>query len=393
MSGPVTKITNAKMPVEGPKSINLYASFQAGAALTQTLQITLYDAGITGVQSAILDNSQSSYPTLFYFPGSGQNIQVPALTQQIVPLVCATPTFTAQIVIPVSQTIQVGLVLTNVPLPVSSWQTSSIGPLTFSLFTLTSGFSWTVPTNWNNSNNICLAWGAGGNGAGGATGNNTSSGGGGAFAFASNLSFTPGALVPYQIGLGGGSYGTGVSPTANTWLKDGSTLLAQGGQNGISGGAAGLAANCFPTGGAFSGGQGQSTNYGYPASGCSGSGGGGAAGPNGAGAAGVAGAIALTVGSAGGQGDNGTGGNGGPGGNVSGGYAGNAGSETYGGFGGGGGGGGGASNGPTGKSYPGGAGGQFGAGGAGQGCGLLVSSFSTGGAGAGGGILIGYFHN
>src|SRR5258707_11255963 len=70
---------------------------------------------------------------------------------------------------------------------------------------LTSGTTWTVPNDWNNSSNTIEAIGAGGGGAGGhlASGNPGAGGGGGAYATISNVALTPGASIAIQIGQGG----------------------------------------------------------------------------------------------------------------------------------------------------------------------------------------------
>ncbi len=162
---------------------------------------------------------------------------------------------------------------------------------------ITSGTTWLVPSDWSSTNTVwCI--GAGGNGgAGGASG-----GGGGACAFTSNIALVPGALVLVQIGTPGGTTGSGITPTSNTWFNT-SALVAAGGQSGNAGGAAGSTANSAG-GTKYAGGAGAS--YG---GGSVNAGGGGAGGNTGAGAAGTN----LGVG---GQGDNGTGGAGGAAGTV-----------------------------------------------------------------------------
>jgi hypothetical protein len=104
---------------------------------------------------------------------------------------------------------------------------------------LSSGSSWTVPADWNSSDNTIEAIGAGGDGTYDAYWGNAYSGGGGAYAKVTNLSLTPGGSVSYRIGAHGGSTGSGTSPTANTWFKDGSTLVAAGGATDGNGGTTG----------------------------------------------------------------------------------------------------------------------------------------------------------
>jgi hypothetical protein len=127
---------------------------------------------------------------------------------------------------------------------------------------LTSGTSWTVPTDWNNFNNTVEALGAGGNGGAGF------GGGGGVYASKSNIFLPSGGTVAYRIGIKGGTTGSGISPTANTYFKDATTVVAAGGSSADDG-VAGTVANSVGTV-RFAGGTGWN-------------GGGGAAGPHGAG--------------------------------------------------------------------------------------------------------------
>src|SRR3954465_10706214 len=75
---------------------------------------------------------------------------------------------------------------------------------------LTSGTSWTVPSDWSNSNNTIEAIGAGGGGGGGFLDNSGSGGegagggGAGAYSKATNVTLSPGSTVTVAIGAGGG---------------------------------------------------------------------------------------------------------------------------------------------------------------------------------------------
>lgn len=96
---------------------------------------------------------------------------------------------------------------------------------------LTSDATWTVPADWNNSDNTVEVIGEGGKGQDGSTSLGGDGGGGGAYSKASNVSLTPGTTLAsgtdYQIGSGGTS--------TDTWLKDGSStivVLAKCGGNG-----------------------------------------------------------------------------------------------------------------------------------------------------------------
>jgi len=253
------------------------------------------------------------------------------------------------------------------------------------VFFLTSGSSFVVPSNWNNSLNSIACIGAGGGG-----GNNSGGGGGGgAYAAKINVTLTPGSTLTYQIGQGGAgqtSYdGNGYDGTATYIINSGSYIAyADYGRAGTGAGrgipyiaAGGQASNSIGdilySGGNGGGGSG----YG------GGGGGGGAAGPNGAGVNGGNGTNGYLSGTgAGGAGDAGSGGAGG-----SQGSAGSNGTEigtdgtNY--FGsGGGGGGGGAYGGEQGYNA-----GLYGAGGGGSAGG---STGSPSGVGANGLIIISY---
>lgn len=249
------------------------------------------------------------------------------------------------------------------------------------------GTSATIPSDFVSLVSV-EALGAGGNGQ------SRTAGSGAAYAITTAVAggLTRNQIVNAQFGQAGGSQGTSSSPgVADTWFKAAATVLyVQGGQSG--GGSAGLAANCFPTSGAFSGGSGAV------------GGGGGAAGPHGAGANGV-------TSGAGGAGDAGHGGAGGSAGSGAGaaGHSGGTGSEwtdfnsiVWGSGGGGGPGatgatGSGVLGSPGGKGGNGANGGSYGAGGGGgglggsdNGSGAGPGSPGTPGAGTGGIIVFTY---
>lgn len=280
---------------------------------------------------------------------------------------------------------------------------------------LTSGTTWTVPSNWNNSNNTIHVIGGGGGGVTGNVGNSGASatggggGGGGAFASVSNVTLTPGSTVTVAIGAGGSAGNAGgdtyfCNSTANCANINGSAVVvgAKGGSgaSGTSGGAGGLASSSIGTttrNGGTGGTAGGSNGNG-------GSGGGGGAGAAGVNAVGNNGSAGLSGsgnsgggGGAGGQGNGtfgGAGGSAGLGNNGNGGTGGD-GSEfdgTHGSGGGSGGGGGGDRNGAGGGD--GGTAGLYGAGGGGGGGGGRGSGVSAsagiGAAGRPGLIVITY---
>jgi hypothetical protein len=249
----------------------------------------------------------------------------------------------------------------------------------------TTGSVWTVPGDWNSSDNTIEAVGNGSDGGGNVRGG----GGGGAYAKSVNVALTPHAQVAYNLAhiaitLGAGNSSGDVYLCRGTSgcssLTDTSVVVsAQGGKgstNGANldslGGLGGQASAGIATGpGAvkYSGGTGGDCSEATCSNFVSPGGGGGAAGPHGNG---------VSAGTAGGAGDNGTGGGGGAAGADSGftGVAGTVGAngtecDNSHGIGGGGGAGG--------YGSAGGNGGNFGGGGAGSGANYY--SNTTGGGG------------
>lgn len=222
---------------------------------------------------------------------------------------------------------------------------------------LTSGSSWTVPSNCRKVNWV-RCYGAGAYGqvgsnfsSGAANGNGGYGGGGGAFSQSGSFSVVPGSSISINVGVSSTNGG-------DTWLLFGGTYqaYAEGGRgqsggvsqgygvinyNGGSGGNAGV--GYTPNTGGFT------TSYGG-----GGGGGGGAAGPSGNGYAGAGGASGqgTDAGGAGGSGDGSYSGQGGNGGSGTTG-TGNAGSSGYAYGGGGGGGAGGINAGAGGAGYAG----------------------------------------
>jgi hypothetical protein len=94
---------------------------------------------------------------------------------------------------------------------------------------LTSGSSWTVPSNVYSITVEC--WGGGGGGSNTATAGQTGGGGGGgAYAKKNSIVVTPGSSFSYSIGGGGG----GSSAGGDTWFSSISTVLAKGGSGGTN---------------------------------------------------------------------------------------------------------------------------------------------------------------
>ena len=180
---------------------------------------------------------------------------------------------------------------------------------------LTSGASWTVPNDWNNSNNTIEVIGGGGGGFTGGFSVGTSGGGGGAYSKITNLALVGGNPVTYQVGSGGGigtnggdTYFNGTGATCSA-----QSVCAKGGNTGANAGVGGIG------GSSASGiGTGNSGGNGASAAGGAGGGGGGAGGPNGVGNNGVQ-SVSAAVGGSGDAGFGGSGGTfgapGGPGGN------------------------------------------------------------------------------
>jgi hypothetical protein len=238
-------------------------------------------------------------------------------------------------------------------------------------YQLTTGTSWTVPSDWNNSNNTIhlIGGGAGGIQAAAVGSNRAAGGGGGGGGYRVLTNQTLSGSIPYTIGTGGSAGANGGNTTFNT------TNIAGGGQTGTatttpssSGGAGGT--------GTYAGGAGGAGAFGTTASqGYGSGGGGGAGGPNGVGGAGGNGFASTTSANVAGGGGGGNGG-GSAGGNASsavGGTGGNNFSGT----------GGGATNGAKGTLGGGGAGGATGTEGAG-GSGKDIANTIGGGGGMGG---------
>lgn len=260
---------------------------------------------------------------------------------------------------------------------------------------LTSGTTWTVPADWDDSNNTVHVIGGGGGGGGGSYGGGYTrgggGGGGGGYSRTSNFNLTPGEIITYGIGAGGAGGAAGGGSTGGNGTAGGGTFFG-GSSYGTAllraaGGGAGLCPYCGPNGLGGSGGASAngigSVKYAGGGGGTSlntgslqGAGGGGAAGINGNGVSGT-----NPSGNSGGYGGAGDAGNGGAGGGIN--VGGGNGSEWAANVGSGGGGGGG-------QAWVGGTGGLYGAGGGGGGANGGGSQDFAGGAGRQGLIVITY---
>lgn len=248
---------------------------------------------------------------------------------------------------------------------------------------LTSGTSWTVPGDWNSTNNTIEVIGGGANGTSGASGNapvnpcfglggpgsGGSGGGGGAYSKVTNLSLTPSASIAYAVGTAGGDTYLCNSTSNCSSISATAVQVGAKGASGSSGGSSSSGVGTIKV----SGGSGAGP------SGGNGGGGGGAGGLHGAGSSGS--------GSSGGSGDAG---------NTA---AGANGTQYDGSHGSGGGGGGGGAGGEAQVGGSGSSGGLYGAGGGGGGGGgeYLEACYGSpppaggsGGSGRAGLIIITY---
>jgi hypothetical protein len=231
---------------------------------------------------------------------------------------------------------------------------NNTGPI---VYVITSGTSWTVPSDWDSSNNQIHLWGAGGGGGaagldnatGGAGGGNAfggAGGGGGGYTKITNFSASVNSTVAYTIGVGGNGSNVSINrfvPNAGTATTWAGSYTANGGNgaNNVYGNNILAYANipgAGGTGGTFAGGAGGNgrTSRGIQYS-VGGGGGGGSGGPFGIGGVGGNGSPDYTSNSVGNN--MGGGGGGGSGGGTAGTagslYTGGSGGNNYQGFGGG----------------------------------------------------------
>lgn len=253
------------------------------------------------------------------------------------------------------------------------------------IYVLNSGTSWTVPADWNSSNNEIHLFGGGGGGGGSSfatTGYGGGGGGGGGYTKITNFSATPGSSVSYAIGSGGTGGTSGSNSTSGGTTTFNSGAYTAGGGGGGKSTATSSTGGTGGTGSTFNGGNGGlGANAPAAGTGVGGGGGGGSGGPLGNGGNGGNGFAATTNASLGGGGGGGNGG-GTNGGNASSGTGGTGGNNSSGV-------GGGAS--ATIGFDGGGSGGDAGSGTGGAGNGLATSGIDItkagmgGGSGAGGG--------
>ncbi len=189
--------------------------------------------------------------------------------------------------------LQISLILPLGLLPVAEVHADA----TVIFLTDTGATSWSVPSDWNNSNNTIEVIGAGARGA-----NADFGGGGGAYSKSTNVTLTPGGSV--GINVGAGSSGADGVDGEDTYLCNSTSNCASIGGTAVVVGAKG--GSYTGPGGAsasgvgdvkYSGGAGGASND----TSCPG-GAGGAGGPNGVGGAG---GVGLTYGGAGGGGGGG----------------------------------------------------------------------------------------
>ena len=185
------------------------------------------------------------------------------------------------------------------------------------VYYITRGTSFTVPADWDNSNNAIHIYGAGGGSSGSyvpnSSGNRLGSagGGGGGYTQVLNLTATPGSSLSYNIGLGGAA---GSANTLSSSGGAGGNTTFAGIYTANGGGGSSITSSTTTAG---TGGTGATANGGVGGLGggaaddtdnSSGGGGGGSGGPNGAGANGGTGVVANNPSNTPGGGGGGSGG-------------------------------------------------------------------------------------
>src|SRR3954469_9182786 len=83
------------------------------------------------------------------------------------------------------------------------------------LLTTSNTSPWSVPADWDSSNNEVITIGAGGQGSDGTATAGGAGGGGGGYASTTNVSLTPGGTASFQIGVRDAGNGTG----NDTWFS------------------------------------------------------------------------------------------------------------------------------------------------------------------------------
>lgn len=176
------------------------------------------------------------------------------------------------------------------------------------MIVLTSGTSFTVPSDWNSSNNSIHV--IGGGGAGSISASGAGGGGGGGYSMTANVTLTPGNTVTYAVGAGGATGGLSGGNGGATYFCNSTLNCASIAGTAVVVGANGGSGGTAPTGGAgasvtgavgdikYAGGNGGTGNT----TGDTGGGGGGAAGPAGAGQNGGNGPNSTAGGGGGGAG-------------------------------------------------------------------------------------------
>jgi len=242
----------------------------------------------------------------------------------------------------------------------------------------TTSSTFTVPIDWNNTNNTIHLFGGGGGGAGSRSRAGGGGGGGGGYTKLLNQTEIPGASITYQAGsngVGGSAAVNGTAGGTTSWDSGASTAGGGGGGSATSGSPPTSTGGTAGVGSTFNGGVGGAGAITLSVSvGCGGGGGAGAGGPNGAGGTGGNGISSSTAGNIAGGGGGGNGG-GTVGGNASAATGGTGGNSAAGV-------GGGTSN--TNGAVGGGAGGSTGTANSFGGAGIDVLGVGGGGGGGGG---------
>jgi hypothetical protein len=113
-----TRLYNALVPKEGPKSVFTPLDFSLYSSYTVDFTLAYMNTTITAVQTVCVDNFANADDVLISVPGTGYTINVPAHSQGVFPIVAP---IRPKITVTTAGTALVKCVWLNVPLPAAEW--------------------------------------------------------------------------------------------------------------------------------------------------------------------------------------------------------------------------------------------------------------------------------
>lgn len=123
-------IRNNRFPCEGPKAVTLLLDFSQAPSFTVNLSDLVTQSKISEIQTAFVDNADSSFPLIIVCDVTQQRVIIPPNSQAYIAVLNLTPSFTVSS----SSVLKIKLHFLNIPCTNCVWSASASGAVPNNVF-------------------------------------------------------------------------------------------------------------------------------------------------------------------------------------------------------------------------------------------------------------------